>query len=130
MNAPTSRSMARLKRVGRCLKLRPRVVWEYLWLTPYDVLDVSAYANWCGCKLSRKSIFRRSYRGWQSSNFGSGGAIVVGSHNRLLQNTSAESELYVVVQGACEGLGATTLLKDLGVAGVKARMHLDAILRQ
>ena len=31
-----------------------------------------------------------------------------------------------MVHGACEGLGATTLLKDLGVAGVKARMHLDA----
>ena len=31
-----------------------------------------------------------------------------------------------MVKGAREGHGATTLLKDLGIAGVKARMHLDA----
>ena len=34
--------------------------------------------------------------------------------------------MYGVVKEACEGRGKTTLLKDLGIAGVKARMHLDA----
>ena len=61
-------------------------------------------------------------------------AIVVGSHrikNRsktqsVIATSSADSELHGVVKGACRGLGATMLLKDLGIAGVKARMHLDA----
>ena len=44
----------------------------------------------------------------------------------VIATSSANSDLYGVVKGACEGLGAATLLKYLGVAGVKARMHLDA----
>ena len=65
-----------------------------------------------GAKLSRKSTSR--------------GAMVVGSHRisvwsttqSVIANTSAVSEFCVVVKGACEGLGVTTLLKELGVAGV------------
>ena len=112
--------MAWFKRVDRYLKLRHRVVWEYLWQTPYYFLDVSTDANWCGCKLSRK--------------LASGGAIVVCSHfltvwsktYSVIAKSSAESERYGVVKGACEGLGATTSLNDLAAAGVKAWMHLDA----
>ena len=62
------------------------------------------------------------------------GAIVVGSHQiivwsktqSVIAKATAESEFYGLVKGACKELGATTLLKDLGVAGVKAMMHFDA----
>ena len=32
-----------------------------------------------------------------------------------------------MVQGSAEGLGVSTLLKDLGVDGAKVRMRVDAI---
>ena len=44
----------------------------------------------------------------------------------VLAKSSAESELYGVVKGACEGLGANTLLRDLDQYEPKVRMHLDA----
>ena len=44
----------------------------------------------------------------------------------VIAKCSAESELYGMVKGACEGLRATTLVKDFGIAGVKAITHLDA----
>ena len=44
----------------------------------------------------------------------------------VISKSSAESELYRVINGACEGLGVSTMLKDLGVVEPKIRMHLDA----
>ena len=44
----------------------------------------------------------------------------------VLAKSSAESELYGVVKGACEGLGVNTLLRDLGQYEPKICMHLDA----
>ena len=43
----------------------------------------------------------------------------------VIAKSSAESELYGVVRGACEGLGMKTLLKDLG-SEVQIRLNLDA----
>lgn len=91
--------MARLKRVGRYLKHRPRFIWRYDFQADDNMVDVSTNANWCGCKISRKST--------------SGGAIVKGCHlikswsktQAVLAKSSAESELYGVVKCACEGLG-------------------------
>ena len=120
MSAPTARSWRRWKRVGRYLKQRPRLVWRFDWQAETDVIDVSTDANWCGCKLSRKST--------------SGGTICRGKHlikawsktQAILAKSSAESELYAVVKGACEGLGISTLLKDFGEVNPHVRMHLDA----
>ena len=120
MSSPTARSMTRLKRVGRYLKHRPRLIWRYDFQADDNVVDVSTDANWCGCRISRKST--------------SGGAIVKGCHlikawsktQAVLAKSSAESELYGVVKGACEGLGVTTLLKDLSVTDPRVRMHIDA----
>ena len=120
MSSPTHRSMSRLKRVGRYLKHRPRLVWTFGWQAATDIIDVSTDANWCGCKLTRKST--------------SGGAICKGQHlikvwsktQSILAKSSAESELYGVVKGACEGLGVSTLLKDLGETSPSIRMHVDA----
>ena len=44
----------------------------------------------------------------------------------ILAKSSAGSELYGVVKGACEGLGVSTLLKDVGESDPKVRMHMDA----
>ena len=97
MSKPTQRSMTRLKRVGRYLKHRPRLIWTFKWQADTNVVDISTDANWCGCKLTRKST--------------SGGAIQKGQHSikpwskaqTILAKSSAESELHGVVKGACEG---------------------------
>ena len=60
--------------------------------------------------------------------------MVLGNHlikawsktQAVIAKSSAESELYGILKGSCEGLGACTLLRDLGVEGAKARMHVDA----
>ena len=44
----------------------------------------------------------------------------------VIAKSSAESELYGAIKGACEGLGISSLLRDLGEPECKVRMHLDA----
>lgn len=44
---------------------------------------------------------------------------------KTVARSSAESELYAIVKASCEGLGAMTLMKDLG-SEVKVRVHVDA----
>ena len=66
-------------------------------------------ADWAGCRRARKSI--------------SGGSISIGEHciktwsktPAVIAKSSAESELYGVVRGACEGLGIKTLCMDMGL---------------
>ena len=47
----------------------------------------------------------------------------------VVAKSSAESELYGVVRGACEGLGLKTLLQDMGGSS-EIRLHLDATAAQ
>ena len=76
-------------------------------------------ADWAGCRRARKST--------------SGGSISVGSHcikcwsktQAVIAKSSAESELYGVVKGACEALGVRTLCNDLGFE-VDISLELDA----
>ena len=44
----------------------------------------------------------------------------------VLAKSSAASEFYGVVKGACEALGVNLLLRDLGQHEPTVRMHLDA----
>ena len=55
MSKPTSKSWARLRRIGQYLKGKPRVVWQYEWQDQCSTLDVFADANWAGCRRTRKS---------------------------------------------------------------------------
>ena len=58
---------------------------------------------------------------------------MVGSHcvktwsktQAIIAKSSAESELYAVVRGACEGLGIVSLMKDFGKEA-KIRLHIDS----
>ena len=83
--------------------------------------EISVYtdADWAGCRRSRKST--------------SGGVILLGRHcvkawsktQAVIAKSSAESELYSVIKGSCEGLGMQTLMDDLGV-NIDINLHLDA----
>ena len=44
----------------------------------------------------------------------------------VIAKSSAESELYAAVRGACEGLGAVTMLHELGVE-MTLRIHIDSL---
>ena len=84
-----------------------------------DKITVRIDADWAGCRRSRKST--------------SGGSISRGTHciktwsktQAVIAKSSAESELYGVVGGACEGLGTRTLCEDL-VESVGIVLVLDA----
>lgn len=120
MGIPSTRSMSRLKRVGRYLVSKPMQIWRCDWQAPLHVIDVNADANWCGCKVGRKST--------------SGGTILRGGRlakawsktQAVLAKSSAESELYAIVKGSCEGLGVCTFLQDVGKIQPQAREHIDA----
>ena len=120
MSRPTPKAWEMLKRVGRYLKGRPRLVWKYEWQGEIDVLDIHSDANWAGCRESRKSS--------------SGGTIAIGGHliraysktQSVIAKSSAESELYAVVRASAEGLGILTLYSDFGQKGMKASVGMDA----
>ena len=120
MSRPTARSWELLKRVGRYLKGRPRLVWKYNWQSPIGVVDVHSDANWAGCRVSRKSS--------------SGGTIAIGGHliraysktQAVIAQSSGESELYAVVRASTEALGMLTLLKDFGCPERRASVGMDA----
>ena len=120
MSKPTEASISKLKRVGRYLKAHPRLIWDFLWQADGDTIDVRTDSNWAACRITRRST--------------SGGTISKGNHlikawsktQTVVAKSSAEAELYSVVKGSCEGLGVSTLLRDLGEPAPKVRMHLDA----
>ena len=109
-----------LKRVGRYLNGKPRLIWKYCWQAEVTVVDVTSDANWAGCRRGRIST--------------SGGTLTVGSHlirtnsktQSVIAKSSGESELYAVVRASTEGLGILTLLEDFGMHFAKARLGMDA----
>ena len=94
MSRPTARAWELLKRVGRYLKGRPRLIWMYKWQAPTSVVDITSDANWAGCRRSRKST--------------SGGTIMLGSHliraysktQSVVAKSSGESELYGIIRAS------------------------------
>ena len=106
-------------RIGRYLKSHPRLVWRYPMQDPQSEVTVRTDADWAGCRRARKST--------------SGGSISIGQRciktwsktQAVIAKSSAESELYGVVRGACEGLGIKTLCMDMGTE-VGIRLELDA----
>jgi hypothetical protein len=120
MQKPTQRAWEMLKRIGRYLRGKPRLVWQYVWQSEVDVVDAHCDANWAGCKKSRKSS--------------SGGTLSLGSHlikaysktQAVIAKSSGESELYGVVKVSTEALGVSTLLEDFGMKDVAVRVGIDA----
>ena len=119
MSKPSRKSWEMLKRIGRYLKGRPRLIWRFDWQSSQEVLDAHSDANWAGCKRSRKSS--------------SGGTIAFGNHlikaysktQAIIAKSSGESELYGVIRASTESLGISTLLEDVGNDGIKVRVGMD-----
>ena len=108
-----------MKRIGKFLYARPRVVWEFPNQEEPEVIDIYVDANWAGCRRTRKST--------------SGGCAMLGRHclkawsktQSIIAKSSGESELFGVIRGSAEGLGLITLGGDLG-SSLKTRVHVDA----
>ena len=65
MAAPTETSLKAIKRLGRYLRGRKRLVYSYPWQVT-DVVDVYSDTDWAGCLRTRKST--------------SGGCVRMGGH--------------------------------------------------
>jgi len=108
MANPTECSLGALKKLGRYVEGRRRLVYLYQWQAA-DHVDVYSDTDWSGCPRTRKST--------------SGGCIVLGRHlikswsstQGLVSLSSGEAEYYGVVRAAGSGLGYQSLLRDLGV---------------
>ena len=93
MSAPTELSLRAVKRLGRYLKGRQRLVYHYPWQTVTHI-DVYSDTDWAGCPKTRKST--------------SGGCVMLGKHlikpwsstQTSLALSSGEAEFYGVVKAA------------------------------
>ena len=120
MSRPTARSWEMLKRVGKYLRGKPRLIWRYGWQDLIETIDITSDASWAGCRRGRKST--------------SGGTIMIGAHlirtysktQATIAKSSGESELYALVRASAEGLGICTLLSDFGVADPRVVIGMDA----
>ena len=107
MSAPTNVSWDALKRLGRFLVSRPRLVFKYAYQRA-AVLEAYSDTDWAGCLRTRKST--------------SGGCLLLGSHvlktwsstQATISFSSGEAEFYGVVRAAGISLGHQSLMKDLG----------------
>ena len=119
MSAPTEDDELKLKRIGRYLIGRPRLVLRIPWAATPRHLLVYLDSDFAGCAATRKST--------------SGGAIMWGDvclkswakTQPTIDLSSGEAELAAVVRGAAEGLGFLSVLGDFGLS-LGLHMRSDA----
>ena len=108
MAKPSELALPALKRLGRYLRLHPRMVFTLPFQSASSI-EVYSDTDWAGCVRTRKST--------------SGGCLMIGSHvtkcwsatQVSLALSSGEAEYYGVVRAACIELGMQSLLRDAGV---------------
>ena len=119
MARPTVGHWRRLKRLGRYLRGRPRVVSLFRYQARGRVIDGYSDSDWAGCRRTARST--------------SGGATMPGSHEpkswsatqKNVTLSSAEAELVAAV-GVCGGcIGITQLAIDWGIK-LRGRVHIDS----
>merc|ERR1711973_531261 len=108
MSKPTEGDWAALKRLGRYLvgKTRMKVLFKYQ--EEVKKIHVWADTDYAGCRKTRKST--------------SGGLLMIGEHvvkswsttQAVIALSSGEAEYYGIVKGSSVGLGARSVLRDLG----------------
>ena len=99
MSSPNEGNYQALKRLGRYLSGKKRLVYQYPWQTAVEGLDIYADTDHAGCLRTRKST--------------SGGCAMLGAHmlkswsstQPTITLSSGEAELQGVIKGAAAGLG-------------------------
>ena len=119
MSKSTYTSWAKLKRLGRYLKLQSRLENKFAWQDDPGAILVFSDSDWAGDRKSRKST--------------SGGCLTIGQHlikswsktQKIIALSSGEAELYSAVKAVSEAIGLRSLIRDLGSdAGI--RLLVDA----
>jgi hypothetical protein len=119
MSGPDSEDWVALKRLGRYLVGKPRIVLLYNNQSFQRCIDCWVDTDWAGCARTRRST--------------SGGGLRWGGHTLKTWSTtqasvalsSGEAEYYGLVKGSCQLLGLISLLHDFGVV-VTGRIHTDS----
>ena len=109
MSRPTKGDHTKLKRLGRYLVGRLRVVTRYTWQKRAERLEGFSDSGWAGCKRTAKST--------------SGGAMMRGAHciktwastQKGVTLSSGEAELVAAVKMSSELIGLMQLMKDWGM---------------
>ena len=107
MAAPSELSLVALKRMGRYLNDRRRIVYKYPF-QKVDGIQVYSDTDWAGCPRTRKST--------------SGGCVMLGAHclkswsstQPSVSLSSGEADFFGLVKAAGIGLGYKALLQDFG----------------
>ena len=109
MSKPTQVAMEMVKRIGRYLLRRPRMVQRFVQQDEPEVIKVACDSDHAGCVITRKST--------------SGIALYHGAHllkatantQSVIALSSGESEFYAIVRGTSVGLGAQSMCSDYGM---------------
>ena len=109
MSKPCRSDWDALKRLGRYLIGKTRLVVRYDYQSMPENIDVIVDTDFAGCPTTRKST--------------SGGIVKLGEHcvkawssnQAVIALSSGEAEFYGIVKGASNALGITGVLNDLGV---------------
>ena len=118
MASPTDQGVVALKRLGRFLEGKKRLIFDYPFQEAERV-EVYSDTDWSGCVKTRKST--------------SGGCMVLGSHliksqtstRSSISLSSGEADFYGVVKATGIALGCQALLRDLDV-NVPVRIWTDS----
>ena len=108
MARPKRGSWDSSKKLGRFMVYRGRVVWKFRWQEQPRYGDTYGDSDWGGTKKDRRST--------------SGGVFMLGSHpiktwsatQQAYALSSAEAELYAMVEGVARAKGLCSLARDLG----------------
>ena len=118
--APNDQSLLKLKRLGRYLAGRKRLVYRYDFAeTPASHIDVFCDTDFAGCSVTRRST--------------SGGCALIGTgmvkHWSKTQSTialsSGEAELGGISSGMAQAIGLCSLAADMNWS-LRPRVHSDA----
>lgn len=118
MARPTKGSWKRMKKVARYLVGRQRVVWHFQWQDEPRYSYLATDSDWGGSRLDRRST--------------SGGVWMMGGHTiktwSATQNayalSSAEAELYAMVEGVTRAKGLLSLASELAFTGLAQVVRL------
>ena len=119
MSAPRESHMARIKKLGRYLKGRPRLICKFGWQETPEYLTTYTDSDWAGCKETAKST--------------SGGIVCLGEHmikaycrqQKVVALSSAEAELYGMVAASAETMAIQAYAQDLGLS-LKSELYTDS----
>ena len=109
MSAPRMSDMKKLRRLGKYLIGRPRLIMKFKWQSPQTMITTFTDSDWAGCQKTAKST--------------SGGALCIGEHvirthakqQKVASLSSAEAELYAMVAASAETIGLQAYARDLGM---------------